>query len=133
MQLHGYKGTHEAQLDPIRSEYPQGVGSGFVAAASAASANLLLSVPSGKVVQIKYIYAYAGTVGTLMFYDGGSVGSLNTTVYEVYLASAQSAPGGNEFRPMGLYVQSLLFASMGAASTPAIKVAGYIYDTSAAV
>ena len=131
LQKRGPDGSFRMELDPIRSEYPINAGSGFVALASTVSANLVLSVPSGKVFLWKYLYAYGGTVGTIVFYDGGSVASLNTTIYEVYVASAQSSPGGNEFKPMGLYVYSLLFASIGAVSTPTIKVGGLLFAISA--
>lgn len=129
LQLHGYKGTHEAQLDPIRSEYPLGVGSGF-AAVTSAGVNLILSVPSGKQVLIKYIYLNAATVGNVLLYDGGSVASLNTTVFNAYIPSAQSAPGVLQLSPYGLYIQSILFAS--AFVSVAIKVGGLIMDISAA-
>lgn len=123
-------GGLNVELDPIRSEYPTNAGSGFIAQASLASMNLVLSIPSGKVFLWKYLYIVAGTVGTVMFYDGGSVAGGSTTIFQAYVPSIQSSPNGNEYRPMGVYVYSLLWASMGAASTPGMKVGGYLLAVS---
>jgi hypothetical protein len=130
LQERGPDGGMRIELDPIRSEAPLGAGSGFVAATSAASVNLVLSIPSGKVFLWKYLYANAGTVGTMIFYDGGSVGSTNTTIFAPYIPSVQSAPGGAVIPIMGMYVYSLLLASMGAVGISTVKVGGYMYAQS---
>ena len=127
----GADGSIRPILDPIRGESPLGAGSGFIAQASAVSVNLVLSIPSGKVFIWKYLYMNAGTVGSVIFYDGGSAGSTNTTIFNVYIPSNQSSPALAPLPIMGMYVYSLLLASMGAASTPTIKVGGYFMGISA--
>jgi hypothetical protein len=130
LQERGNDGSVRPALDPIRGESPLGAGSGFTAQASAASVNLILSIPSGKVFLWKYLYMNAGTVGSVIFYDGGSVASTNTTIFNVYIPSNQSSPGLAPLPIVGMYVYSLLLASMGAASTPTIKVGGYMFAQS---
>ncbi len=131
IQIRGPTEDQRTEMDPIRSESPIGVGSGFIAQASAASVNLMLSIPSGYQFQLGYVYAWGGTVGSIIFYDGGSAGSVNTTIFAVLIPSGQSGPGQVELHPWGVYAQSLLLISIGAASTPAIKVGGYMFAISA--
>lgn len=134
LQIRGPDESLRPELDPIRSEYPVNAGSGFVMAASAASQNLLLIIPSGKVFLWKYAYIAAGTGGgTMAFYDG-ALPSASMTIYG-YLAPAQSAaPAANplmpEVRPMGVYIYSMLWLSTPA-SAVTIKVGGYLFGVSA--
>ncbi len=133
LQLHGYKGTHEAQLDPIRSEYPYVAGSGY-GGLSAASAVLLLSVPSGKVFQAKYFNFNQAAQGTFIIYDGVSASSPTASVNAIFLGSigASGMLTPQEFRPVGEYHFSGVIVSAGAAAG-LVKVGGYLMDVSAAV